>query len=114
MGLDMYLMAREKPVQLSYWRKHNALHHWFEKKAIELKIVEEPMEFNCVNLELTEEILDELEQDLRNLNLTPVEGFFFGTTEYDPAEYLKEDLAAVNKAREALKDGKTVYYTSWW
>lgn len=115
MGLDMYLVAREKDEQLHYWRKHNALHDWMAKEAIRQKIVETEADFNCVHLLLSEETLNRLEAAVKSKSLSPTDGFFFGVTDYDPfEEYGKEDLAAIQKARDAIAEGKDVYYTSWW
>jgi hypothetical protein len=113
MGLDMYLRARTSE-ELAYWRKHNALQHWMEQAAIDLGIVKTPDEFNCIDLPLTPELLDRLEADIKEHKLEPISGFFFGATDYDPAEYEAEDLNAIKLAREAIAEGKQVIYTSWW
>ena len=86
MGLDMWFMARPKEPkaeEVSYWRKHNALHHWFEEYAIRHGIVENAGDFNCVEVPLTPELLDDLERDIREGNLEPTEGLFFGGTDYE-------------------------------
>lgn len=116
MGLDMYFNARPKAPteEIAYWRKHNALHHWFEQYAIARKLVKSPNDFNCVDVPLTLELLDRLEADVREGKLEPVEGFCFGFTGYDPKEYMEDDLAAIAKARERLEAGDDVVYTSWW
>lgn len=117
MGLDMWLMARPKQPkaeQVHYWRKHNALHNWFEEYARDAGLVAPDDDFNCVEVKLTTELLDKLEKDVREGNLVPVGGFFFGTTEYDPKEDMEDDLAAIAKARQRITDGDEVFYTSWW
>lgn len=116
MGLDMYFRARPKQPteEIAYWRKHNALHHWFEQYAIAQKLVESPDDFNCVDVPLISELLDQLEADVREGKLEPTKGLFFGATEYDPKEYMEDDLAAIAKARERLAEGDDVVYTSWW
>ena len=39
-------------------------------------------------------------------------------TNFDPQKereyYLKDDMAFIESAKEALKDGKEVVYTCWW
>jgi len=57
-------------------------------------------------------LLDDLERDIdSNAIDTTVSGFFWG-------EHYPEDIAdikeAIAKARAAIANGQTVYYTSWW
>jgi hypothetical protein len=113
MGLDMYLYAKEQK-QFHYWRKHNALHNWFTQLAIEKGIVSSADDFNCIDLPLTLEDLNALERDILSKNLKTVEGFFFGPTDYDPAAEMKDDLEAVAKAKEKIKEGLEITYSCWW
>ena len=55
--------------------------------------------------------LDDLEVDIKDGNLPDTSGFFFGNSD---GEEVDDDLEFVKKARQAIKEGKTVYYTSWW
>jgi hypothetical protein len=57
--------------------------------------------------------LDNLEEDIKDGNLPDTSGFFFGESSNNDEEN-DYDLEFVSKAREAIKEGKTVYYTSWW
>jgi hypothetical protein len=123
MGLDMYLAVttgrtddkgRKELEQLHYWRKHNAMHHWFEQLAISRGLVNSVEDFNCVKVPLSREDLDRLECDIISGKLEPEAGFFFGPTDYDPKEDMGSDLLAVAKARQALAAGKEVFYDSWW
>jgi hypothetical protein len=66
---------------------------------------------DCVTLD--SEDLDNLEQDIKDGNLPDTSGFFFGESSNNDEEN-DYDLEFVTKAREAIKEGKTVYYTSWW
>ncbi len=121
MGLDMYAFTtNEKPPapadfeisqseRLHYWRKHPDLHGWMEVLYRDKHGSAEL--FNCVNLALTADDLDRLEADIRESRLPHTEGFFFGDS--DGSE-LEDDLAFIEKARKALADNLTVYYTSWW
>lgn len=99
-----------EPEELYYWRKHNALQGWMEnlyrKKGGQ-------DEFNCVDLPLTLEDLDELELVIHQNRLVPTEGFFFGGN-YDPTMYAKDDLEFIKKAREAIAENKVVVYSCWW
>jgi hypothetical protein len=67
-------------------------------------------DFNGDCVVLDSEDLDNLEDDIKGGNLPDTSGFFFG--ESDDGD--EDDLLFVSKAREAIKEGKTVYYTSWW
>lgn len=122
MGLDMYAYkTREKfaspvdfPVtssgeELAYWRKHPNLHGWMEQLYREKGGRSE--HFNVSPVVLTPDDLDRLETDLRTGNLPYTQGFFFGESRGDEWE---NDIKFVKSAREAIDEGFTVYYTSWW
>ena len=68
-------------------------------------------DFNGDCVVLTEFDLEILEQDIKGNNLPNTSGFFFGQTDGSERD---GDLEFVSKAREAIKEGKIVYYTSWW
>lgn len=124
MGLDMFAFRVAKNdgneifsipeeverKEIAYWRKFNALHGWMEQKANELGFVGK---FNCVPVQLSPALIDELEHDIAVKALVPVSGFFFGEQTIYP-----EDIEATKKfiadAREAFADGFDVYYDSWW
>lgn len=122
MGLDQYAKARKgEPVEkdgaleypeqreLAYWRKHPNLEGWMSNLYSEKGGTDE---FNCQEVELTLEDLDELEKAINSKELPETGGFFFGD---DSDEYYKEnDLEFIRDARNAIKDGYTVIYTSWW
>jgi hypothetical protein len=122
MGLDMYAFATERhpnaPVdfeptdadrEIHYWRKHPNLHGWMERLYREKGGSAES--FNCVAVKLEAQDLDELEKDIRERRLPDTSGFFFGATDGSETE---DDLEFVEKARGAIEDGMTVYYSSWW
>jgi len=122
MGLDMYAFStKAKPEtdvdfstknfdvsELHYWRKHPNLHGWMQN-LYDMKGGTSP-DFNGDCVTLDSEDLDNLEQDIKDGNLPDTTGFFFGVSD-DGDE---DDLLFVANAREAIKEGKTVYYTSWW
>ena len=140
MGLDQYAYARpvgvesddgENNEELTYWRKHNRLHGWMEElwedrgrpNAGETN----PMgDFNCVELELTESDIEQLEAHVMDKVLPVTAGFFFGDDSFDWKDndgngfeegdyYHKErDVEFIKDARKALAEGKKVYYNSWW
>jgi hypothetical protein len=99
-----------KPVELAYWRKHPSLHGWMEKLAERKNL--EYSSFNGVELELTWEDIDELEQAIRHGQLPFTEGFFFGK----PADnaYYEEDLKFCVNAKAELFLGLKVFYNSSW
>tara|TARA_B100001250_G_scaffold414622_2_gene454797 strand:+ start:705 stop:1121 length:417 start_codon:yes stop_codon:yes gene_type:complete len=112
--------------EIADWRKHNRLHGWMEE--LYYKKSSNPKEvFNCDDLFLHEEDLDELEKTLKNQELPTTEGFFFGTDSYIDdldedgevvysyvRDELPNDLQFIKDARKALKDGYDVVYSCWW
>ena len=123
MGLDQYATARrgeaktddegytyyEDSMELAYWRKHPNLQGWMEDLYHE-KGGEQ--EFNCVDLELTLDDLDALEESLDEEALPETAGFFFGTDSSD--YYAEADRDFIVSARAAIKQGYTIIYYSWW
>ena len=105
---DNHIVEKE---ELFYWRKFNALHGWMEN-LYRLK-GGTAESFNCNTVRLTSEDLDRLEMDTGNNKLVPINGFFFGEQTIYP-EDLESVAIFVAKAREALADGKAVFYDSWW
>ena len=122
MGLDQYAFVEVSgtdDAQIAYWRKHNRLHGWMENlynKKAEAGLVDKVDCFNCVNLPLTLEDLDQLEKDIDQRNLPKTTGSFFGSDSYD-GMYVGRDenyLQFIKTARVIIKEGNKVYYTSWW
>ena len=127
MGLDMYAFSVDVEVarggvvdvaldvdtatEIFYWRKFNALHGWMEDLYRQKGGSKES--FNCTTVRLTANDLDRLEMDTGNNKLVPVNGFFFGAQEIYP-EDLESVADFVKVARQALADGKAVFYDSWW
>ena len=123
MGLDQYAMARkgesktdeegyeyyEDSMELAYWRKHPNLQGWMENLW---RVKGNEGEFNCVDLELTLNDLDNLEKSLDNEALPETVGFFFGADADD--HYAEADREFIVQARAAIKQGYTVIYSSWW
>tara|TARA_Y100000593_G_scaffold94174_1_gene192043 strand:- start:35645 stop:35992 length:348 start_codon:yes stop_codon:yes gene_type:complete len=115
MGLDQYAGIQEdgsKEIQsIAEWRKHPNLQGWMENLWRD-KSPCNSGEFNCVDVELTLDDVSQLEKDVLENNLPMTHGFFFG----DGADsYYKEaDLNFCQAAKEAIGDGKKVFYTSWW
>jgi len=95
--------------EIAYWRKHPNLHGWMEQLYYEKGGKDDS--FNGSNVVLTKGDLDSLEQDIIDGTLPDTSGFFFGKS--DGSEQ-NEDLEFIAKAREAIEEGKMVYYSSWW
>jgi hypothetical protein len=68
--------------------------------------------FNGIELELTWQDIDLLEQDILNNQLPGTTGFFFG----NPADeyYRQQDLEFVKNARAEVFVGLKVFYNSSW
>jgi len=126
MGLDMYAFIVDAEVarggvvdvalgdtatEICYWRKFNALHGWMEDLYRQKGGSKDS--FNCTTVRLTANDLARLEIDIGNNKLIPVNGFFFGAQEIYP-EDLESVTTFVKVARQALADGKAVFYDSWW
>ena len=138
MGLDQYAYAvahkGAEQEELFYWRKHNRLHGWMEqlwedkgRPNYKKEEVHSPMgDFNCVPVELTESDIEQLEAHVENKALPETGGFFFGDDSFDWADddgkplakgdyyYKKDDVEFITLARQALEEGKKVFYDSWW
>lgn len=121
MGLDMYAQSVNSNGrnEIAYWRKHNRLHGWMCEKWLDQNPNKDDSDFNCVILAITSEMLDELEKTINNQSLPETSGFFFGSDSYeeysDPDFGYKEvDKEFIKKAREAIQNGDTVEYSSWW
>jgi hypothetical protein len=98
--------------EFAYWRKFNHLHGWMENLYRAKGGTAES--FNCTNVRLNEQDLDTLEVLANNKAMPATPGFFFGSYEpFDEADK-KEVLDFVTKARDAMKNGMTIFYDSWW
>lgn len=115
MGLDMYLFKKKKindeeeKELIGYWEKHPDLHRYIEN----LYIADGGKElFNCVDYILSEKEISEIIEKSKNRSFKKSEGgFFFG-------ESMEEDnestIKIMTDALKLLKEGYTIYYTSWW
>ncbi len=92
-----------------YWRKFNALHGWMAELYTE-KGGTDP-DFNCNTLRLMPEDLRRLRFEIPELK--PASGFFWGREDIDPDD-IEELHKFLDKAEQAIADGKAIYYDSWW
>ena len=143
MGLDQYAYKRDADegedgnITIAEWRKHNRLQGWMEDLWEDKG---RPFEgnldnlndnfgssFNCVPVELTLSDIEQLEAHITNKSLPDTQGFFFGDDSYswdkdDEGNKLPEgdyfyketDLEFIRDARQALEEGKKIFYSSWW
>ena len=143
MGLDQYAYARpprkrnsEDDVQIAEWRKHNRLQGWmqnlWENKGCPNMpdLTEDELgfgsAFNCVELQLTEEDINALEDDILTMTMPESNGFFWGSdsffwTDEDGNDYpensyyyLESDLQFVTDAKKMLDKKWRVYYSCWY
>tara|TARA_R110000868_G_scaffold4165_1_gene25808 strand:+ start:4852 stop:5235 length:384 start_codon:yes stop_codon:yes gene_type:complete len=127
MGLDMFAyrtkqklgkdvnfeneeIDEDQLVKLQSWRKHPNLHGYFESVFLGKGGTGE---FNCQPVVLTEDDLHKLAASLIDEDLPETSGFFFGQSDRSN-EQNQEDLEFVKSALDAIKEGDTVLYDSWW
>ena len=97
--------------EFAYWRKFNHLHGWMEQ--LYRKKGGSQDTFNCTQVRLMPEDIDQLEQDMQNNQLHPMGGFFFGDDKLYP-EDVESLQQFIQDSREAFKDNLAVLYDSWW
>ena len=139
MGLDQTAYARpprkrnsDDDMQLMEWRKHNRLQGWmqqlWEDKGCPNAQTEgdEMGDFNCVELQLTAQDIDNLEYSINNFELPEANGFFWGSDSYfwnneddEPFPeneywYKSNDLMFIESARKALDNKHRIYYSCWY
>jgi len=118
MGLDMYLHKlpkgdKEQSYEVCYWRKANAIHHYFTKDA---------EEDNCVEFTVNVDDLTTLKnmclKSLKNKEplLETASGFFWGGTDYD--DYYWDMLSSTADDIEVIlshhTEGDTYEYYAWY
>ena len=101
-----------RPVEIAYWRKHPHLHGWMEQLWQGRSNPGPDAVFNGIELELSREDIDRLEQDILHGQLPETQGFFFGDNASD--HYRQQDLEFVKNARAELFLGLRVFYNSSW
>lgn len=114
MGLESYGMADRGDgdmQELSYWRKHSALEGymhilWREK--------DNHQTFNKEKLYLSSQDIDDLEVAVKGNRLPKSHGFFWGEDSRHNKELKATTIQFIEDARDALRAGHKVVYTSWW
>ena len=131
MGLDQYAYAIDgsgNEHELMTWRKHPNLQGfmeqlWEDKDRMcfdSATFKEAPFtegdggcmgDFNQVGVLLDEHDIDSLEVVVLDGELPETSGFFFGESQPEDKE---DDLTFIEKAKDAIKQGWKVVYSSWW
>ena len=135
MGLDMYAFARpprkrnsDEDVGICDWRKHNRLQGWMQElwESKGCPNAKEDGDFNCVELQLNAQDIDELEDAILTMSMPESDGFFWGSDSFFWADedgndypensyyYLEQDLEFVTEARKMLDKGYRVFYSCWY
>ena len=94
---------REEKIEVWYWRKNHTLQSWMHN-LYEYKGGKDA-EFNCNNVRLNLEDLDNLEKDILSENMD---------SSYEQYGYKDDDLLFILKAREYINNGYAIFYDSWW
>lgn len=94
-----------------YWRKFNALHGWMQELYLKKGGTDPDFNTNSVRLEAAD--IDQLEKDVDDEKLEPVNGFFFGPLDIDE-EDMQHLKRFIKDTRKVLAEGKAVFYDSWW
>ncbi len=137
MGLDQYVFAktRDTTEEIGYWRMHPDLHGWMEHlwdrkrlaagnpRSYDIQAIldhffggpkaEEAELFNCVDLPLSEQDILDCMETVRKDELPETEGFCFGESE-NTKQQRKQDLGTLQRCLDAVRQGKEVFYSSWW
>jgi len=135
MGLDMYAYARpprkrnsDEDVGICDWRKHNRLQGWMQQlwESKGCPNAKEDGDFNCAELQLTEEDINALEDDILTMTMPESNGFFWGSDSFfwnneddephpeNEYYYKEQDLNFVKEARKMLDKGYRVFYSCWY
>lgn len=107
-----------EPKELAYWRKHPNLQGWMERLWFDRGMpgghTDDLNVFNGVELELTWDDLERLEQDIKSGAMSKLNtvGFFFGEVSDD--YYRDQDLKFVREAKAEVFLGLKVFYNSSW
>jgi hypothetical protein len=132
MGLDQYLYAANEHItadtlyaegnedardEIGYWRKHADLQGHVERLWRQLwkeKGCPESDDFNCIPLELSTEQLEHILECSKKQSFGDADktsGFFFGETTPEKHE---ATVKIVEHALELKREGKRIFYDSWW
>jgi hypothetical protein len=121
MGLDQYGFVRQKDHAQAvefYWRKHSRLQEFMQALWADTVDGEDGEEFNCRELTLTKDDLQDLQGQIAKGYEDYVSrgGFFWGHQWQDQAvdHYAQQDAEFVAAALDALEQGGQVEYSCWY
>ena len=132
MGLDMNAYAIDENGEEKYlaeWRKHNRLQGWMQElwESKGCPNAKEDGDFNCVELQLNAQDIDELEDAILTMSMPESDGFFWGSDSYtwdnegkgteeiqDDYYYKEQDLDFLKEAHKMLDKGYRVFYSCWY
>lgn len=120
MGLDIFF-SKKKETTIGYFRKVNFLVKYFGDLGFD---IDNQTPF-AISKEDIEVLLSRCKQVLKNHDLAEellptMEGFFFGSTDYDEAyfddvkrvrDYIKNDLLP---KFDELQENETIYFETWY
>jgi hypothetical protein len=113
------MMVKEVSIDAMYWRKANAIHGWFVENCQggrdECQETYIPREKLVKLRDLCQSILNDPD-GIRDDDLDPVEGFFFGSTEKDEwyLQDLKNTVEGITNALSLPDNQYEFYYQASW
>jgi type VI protein secretion system component VasK len=96
-GYDVVIKKYPEEKEIGYWRNHHELNDWMES----LWSNSNGGSFNCAELELTSEDLDQLENSLKNFTSSQLYA-------------LEADQQFIDEARIYIAEGWRIIYKGWW
>lgn len=107
MGLDQYVFKRNENAddeQIAYWRKNYTLNEW----ACENWCDDNMIDFNCKELDLTEERIDDvINFIIYNLDKSIEEDSYSKL-------FSSETIDKLILCKERIQKGDKLYYYAWW
>jgi hypothetical protein len=98
--------------RVMYWRKANAIHNWFLQNVVE----EDASEPSYVSGHTLHQLKESCEKEIATKGkageLTPMQGFFFGSQEKDD-DYFQDLEDTVKALGDLDPDGEYYYRASW-
>jgi len=112
-----YTIVNSVKVEVGYWRKANAIHHWFVENV-------QGGEDECHRHEVTRDKLKALkavceavlEDRSKSVVLLPTRGgFFFGSTDYDEGYYqdINDTIEIIDRCLKLPDNWSFEYCSSW-
>lgn len=110
------LYFAEAKVQVGYWRKFNALHHYIIKNIANGVDNCNPIEFTRHEITKLVSVLEEVNEDNAVELFPTTSGFFFGSTDYDDYYFIQVNNAKQffsNLLENSPKNWTFTYQASW-